>query len=217
MPETWKQDKKWKELTAAEKTLSCMEVLGCELTDIAVLLGTKTSRLRRIVDDGDQQYRPWEDAVLYRLCNGRITPMHVTGCIWSNRSASVTREADHILKAQLDASELAHRIAWRIDRLCKEDERFTTGYYVITVVSVYGHSLGSCRVTVTSPKYLPRAQVDIYIGNGIAMECASGDFSYPNKHKWREVNEVSMRQAAGTAKTFLASLLKSKVWQKKTA
>lgn len=217
--ERWNADTQWNSMTPMEKLSACMEALGCDIQDIAGILRTKTSRLRRIVDDGEKKFTKWEDAMLYRLCKGVPATDTLTGCIVQNRHNSSPSEKDRALLNQLQVTEYANLLSWRIDRLCREDSRFHTGDVTVALLSVYGYKEGTCSVTVRSPRYLPELLVNIDMTTDgsesrIRMACYSGKLDPPSKYEWKSISEDSLAFAAGRAKSFITSLLKNNIWKK---
>lgn len=203
----------------SQKLTACMAALGCELSDLAYILGTRVTRLRRIFRDEADDMSKYEDFMLHRLCGGMPSETFMSGIVAAPKLYDVpTSERDPILLQQLDIVGKAYSIAWRISRLCKEDERFSEGDIVVSVLSVYG-SKGSCTVQVLSPKYLPGTLVNIVLKEAapaIAMSCVSGfKCSIHSTYNWAKMTATTIRQAAGRAKSFLTTMLNRSVWKKR--
>ena len=203
-------------MSPSQKIASCVEVLGCELSDIALLLGTKVTRLQRIVSSDAEDLNKFEDFMLYRLSGGRPPEGFFTGHIASPVPFEMLpREHDPILLQQLDIMGKASTLIWRIMRLCKEDSRFSEGDIVASLLATYGTNDGSCLVQVISPKYLPGVLVNISLREEhIEMSCITGKL-VPSVYNWSKITATSIRQAAGRVKSFLTTLLNKSIWKKK--
>lgn len=212
---SWKSDTQWKDMSPSQKLAACMEALGCELADIALLLGTKVTRLKKIFSSDSSTLRKFEDFMLYRLSGGKPADGFLTGVVSSPAPYDLPPgELDPILLQQLDIMGKATSLIWRIMRLCKEDSRFSEGDIVASLLANYGTNDGSCLVQVISPKYLPGVLVNISLREDhIELSCITGKL-VPSVYNWDKITTTNLRQAAGRAKSFLTTLLNRSVWQK---
>ena len=215
----WKSDKAWKDLSPSQKLSACVVSIGCELSDIAVLLGTTPRHIYKLMKDCTP-LKKWEDLMLYRLCGGVPASRYVTGTIQPMEHPESCPEHDSILLSHMYAMSAAHALAWRINRLCVDDPMLTAGDIVVYVGTVYGDSTGKCTVEVESPKYLPGVQVniDMYTVEDdpvILVKCNDGKFSTPSSRSWKGFDPVTIRHVAARAKSFIVTLLNQKIWKRK--
>lgn len=215
----WKSDKAWKDMTPSQKLSACVVSVGCELSDIAVLLGTTPRHIYKLMKDGTP-LKKWEDLMLYRLCGGVPSSRYVTGTIQPMENPESCPEHDVVLMAHMYTMSAAHALAWRINRLCADDNLLSVGDVVVSLGTVYGDATGKCTVDVESPKYLPGAQVNIsmYSEDDIpttVVRCFDGKFSVPSSRIWTGFDSVTIRHVAARAKSFIVTLLNQHVWKKK--